>query len=334
MATNFGMSELRSKFHNWRTGRKDGVRGTEYLADVDLTAGLKSSSSLQPPNSHAEPHICSIVEDSQGAFDLSVLLENLVIPKLMADRDNPANRVSERGLAETVGTNRKRPITVDDVETFTSMTTCSEASTLLDFVDNCLATGSSVEAIYIDLLAPAARRLGEYWEKDTGDFVDVTMGLWRIQEILRELALRVPPPISSGIPQRSALFSTMPGEQHSLGTLMVAECFQRAGWDTDVLMEPTQSELTGKFANRHYDMIGLTLSNDCPSGVLSDLIHTIRSVSSNPGICVMIGGRFVNENPHIADECGADGTAADAQNAVLMANEFVAAKAASSALLA
>lgn len=329
MASNFGMSEILSKFDSWRHGRKSDVPDiSDFASEPD------SASSLKPGTPSRQPHVCTIVDNAQGALDLSVLLENLVIPKLMADRDNPANRVSERGLAETVGTDRKRPITSEDVETFTTLTTNSEASVLLDFVDNCLATGSSVEAIYIDLLAPAARRLGEYWEEDTGDFVDVTMGLWRIQEILRELALRVPPPIASGQQQRSALFSTMPGEQHSLGTLMVAECFQRAGWDTDVLMEPTQSELTGKFANRHYDVIGLTLSNDCPSGVLSDLIRTIRSVSSNSGICVMIGGRLVNDNPSLAEECGADGTASDAQAAVSLANDFVAAKANPADLLA
>jgi len=304
MATKFGISELRSKFDDWRQGLlgdKGGVQDNERASQDQYT----------------------IVDDPKKDNRLSVLIENLVIPKLMADRDNPAHRISERGLAETIGTDRQRPITDEDVATFTTLTLKSEASSLLDFVDNCLATGSSVEDIYVDLLAPAARRLGTFWEDDSQDFVDVTMGLWRIQEVLRELALRVPPPSVGSQGQRSALFANMPGEQHSLGTLMVAECFQRAGWDTDVLIEPSQSELTGKFANSHYDLVGLTLSNDCPSGALSGLIKSIRTVSSNSGICVMIGGRFVNENPGLADECGADGTASDAPSAIATANTLV-----------
>lgn len=316
MATNFGISELRMKFDDWRQGRKSEKLGT-------------------PNNIQSEPHVCQIVDDLEGAFDLSVLLENLVIPKLIAERGNPKNRLSEQGLAETIGTDRKRPITEKDVAAFTALTIDSEASTLLDFVDNCLATGSSVEAIYVELLAPSARRLGEYWEQDSEDFVDVTMGLWRIQEILRELALRVPPPpLSSQQGRRSALFSTMPGEQHSLGTLMVAECFQRAGWDTDVLVEPSQSELTAKFANRHYELAGLTLSNDHSRAALTSLIKSIKAVSSNPGICVMIGGRFVNENPEMVDLCGADGTAGDAQEAVAVADALAPVAATAPDLLA
>jgi methanogenic corrinoid protein MtbC1 len=314
MAANFGISELRSKFDDWRQGRKSGSLGV-------------------PNSEQSEPYVCQIVDDPKGAADLSLLLENLVIPKLIADRGNPQNRLSEQGLAETIGTDRKRPITPQDVEAFTALTIDAEAGTLLDFVDNCLATGSSVEAIYVDLLAPSARRLGEFWEKDSEDFVDVTMGLWRIQEILRELALRVPPPIGSAQGRRSALFSTMPGEQHSLGTLMVAECFQRAGWDTDVMIEPSQSELTAKVANRHYELAGLTLSNDCPTSALTSLITSIRTVSSNPDICIMIGGRFVIENPEVVDESGANGTAADAASAIALANRLAPARAAMPDLL-
>ncbi|MFN6934894.1 MAG: B12-binding domain-containing protein [Tsuneonella sp.] len=301
MATNFGISELRMKFDGWGFGRKKEPVGASAKTS-DLNHRL---------------------DDARDVSHLSMLIENLVIPKLIADREDAGIRLSEQGFAEIVGTDRKRPITSDDVEAFTALTLSSEADTLLDFVDNCLATGSSVEAIYIELLAPSARRLGEFWENDSGDFVEVTMALWRIQQIVRELALRVPPPVRACHGQRSALFSTMPGEQHSLGTLMIAECFQRAGWDTEVLIEPSRSELTGRAANRRYDLVGLTLTNDCPSGTIIGLIKSIRSASSNPGTCIMIGGRFVNANPHLADEVGADGYASDAAKAVLMADQLV-----------
>lgn len=313
MATNFGISQLRSKFDDWRQSRTDEDNDDEGIDEADASQSSRF------------PYLVS--NDPKEAMDLSILIENLVIPKLIAERDNQSIRLGEQAIAENVGTDRRRPITQQDVHAFTALTIDAEASKLLDFVDNCLATGSSVESVYVELLAPAARILGKNWEDDTGDFVDVTMGLWRIQEVLRELALRIPPTSSSGHGQRSALFSTMPGEQHSLGTLMVAECFQRAGWETDVLMEPSQSELTGKFADRDYDLIGLTLSNDCPTGTISGLINAIRAVSKNPKVCVMVGGRFINENPGIADECGADATAVDALSAVNLADSLVPAMA-------
>ena len=107
---------------------------------------------------------------------------------------------------------------------------------------------------------------------------------------------------------------------------MVAECFQRAGWDTDVLIEPTQSELTAKFATRHYDLIGLTVSLDCSTGALSGLVNTIKAVSSNPHVRILIGGRAIIEQPSLVDECGADATAIDARSAVELADRLVPVK--------
>ena len=286
---------------------------------------------MAPENSRAEDRERTKIPEKDGidnaGYELSLLIQNLVIPRLIADRQEPGYRLSEQNPSPQHKSGTSGTITPQDVEEFSLLSTRSDARELLDFVDKCLANGSSVDSIYVDLLAPTARRLGEYWESDERDFVDVTMGLWRIQEILRELTLRIPPPAIAGFGQRSALFSTMPGEQHSFGTLMIAECFYRAGWDADIMIEPSQSELIGKFAGRHYDLIGLTVSLDCPKATLSGLVSAIRSVSSNPATRIMMGGRVINDDPGLIEECGADATAADAPSAVILADLLVPLKA-------
>ena len=286
---------------------------------------------MAPENSRAEDRERTKIPEKDGidnaGYELSLLIQNLVIPRLIADRQEPGYRLSEQNPSPHHISGTSGTITPQDVEEFSLLSTRSDARELLDFVDKCLANGTSVDSIYVDLLAPTARRLGEYWESDERDFVDVTMGLWRIQEILRELTLRIPPPAIAGFGQRSALFSTMPGEQHSFGTLMIAECFYRAGWDADIMIEPSQSELIGKFAGRHYDLIGLTVSLDCPKATLSGLVSAIRSVSSNPATRIMMGGRVINDDPGLIEECGADATAADAPSAVILADLLVPLKA-------
>jgi len=286
---------------------------------------------MAPENGRSEEHEETKLPDKDGidnaGYDLSLLIQNLVIPRLIADRQEPGYRLDEQKQSPRYVSGTSRAITPQDVEDFSLLSTRSDARALLDFVDKCLADGSSVDSIYVDLLAPTARRLGEYWESDERDFVDVTMGLWRIQEILRELTLRIPPPAVAGFGQRSALFSTMPGEQHSFGTLMIAECFYRAGWDADIMIEPSQSELIGKFAGRHYDLIGLTVSLDCPKATLTGLVSAIRSVSSNPATRIMMGGRVINDDPGLIEQCGADATAVDAPSAVILADHLVPLKA-------
>ena len=108
---------------------------------------------------------------------------------------------------------------------------------------------------------------------------------------------------------------------------MVADCFERAGWACDVLIEPTTSELTGKIAHHRYDLVGLTVSCDCSSAALGNLVTALRAVSNNPGIRIMVGGRSINERPELLGECGADATASDAPSAVALAEYLVPAKA-------
>lgn len=310
MASVFGISSLRSRFDDWRTSFWKPTEDEERSEDPQ------------------GPHLVVVEEP----IDLSALIERLVIPRLVAEEQ-------ERTQAgQTMPASLIRPaisvIPEEDLDAFADLAIAGEAATLLDFIDRLLARGSSVEHVYIDLLAPAARRLGTMWEDDSRDFVDVTMGLWRIQEVLRELARRSPPPASRGFGPRTALFSTMPGDQHSLGALMVSECFERAGWNAEPMIEPTTSDLLGKLAGRHYDLVGLTVSSECPTATLSSLVSSIRSVSSNSGICVMVGGPQINLNPDLAVGCGADATAADAMAALELANMIVSAVAAAPSSLA
>ena len=63
-----------------------------------------------------------------------------------------------------------------------------DASTALTYVDTVSARGVPLDAIFINLLAPTARLLGELWNEDICSFVDVTIGLSRLQQVLHELS--------------------------------------------------------------------------------------------------------------------------------------------------
>lgn len=315
MATAFGLSGLRDKISDWRGSWKN----------------------IAPPSLQLVKAKPAFDDRRRGGdeVDLSCLIENLVIPKLIANRpDGTPNRSSAARpslslVAQVSGddSSLKQPAFSEaDILEFARLSLRDSPGEMLNFVDAHLAKGRSVETIYVELLAPAARKLGSDWEEDSQDFVDVTMGLWRIQEILRELSSRVPPTPRGFAHQRSALFSTLPGEQHSFGTLMIAECFERAGWHTEVLIEPTQSELNAKCAGQHFDLVGLTVSRDCPTAKLRGVVSSIKTIGHNAETRILLGGRFINEHPGLVRECGADGTASDALSAVSLADQLVPAK--------
>ena len=247
---------------------------------------------------------------------LSSLVEREIIPRLVASHARPATgRLSRVGSSE---------ISAAEVDEFAPLSLQVEADSLLDYVEVFLNRGVGIDTLLVDLLAPAARRLGEYWEDDRCDFVDVTMGLWRLQEIVHELAARLPAEHQSG-PGKRALFASMPGDQHSFGTVVIDELFCREGWMTDRMSEATTPELLERVAAEWFDLIGLTISCDYHMGALPAIITALRNVSRNPRLCVMVGGRMFADTPERAVEVGADGTAPDAKVAVRVAGELVGA---------
>lgn len=249
---------------------------------------------------------------------LSNLVEHEIIPRLIAS--HPQGRhmtlVADTGEALTIST--------QEVDAFAPLSLQVEADSLLDYVEAILRRGVDVDTVLVDLLAPAARRLGEYWEDDRCDFVDVTMGLWRLQEIVHELAARLPPEHVAG-PGNRVLFASMPGDQHSFGVVVVDELFCREGWQTDRMSEASLPDILERVASEWFDLVGLTVSCDCHMGALSALIAAIRSGSRNDRVCVMVGGRIFAENPGLAAQVGADGTAPDAKKAVQVAAQLLGA---------
>jgi len=209
-----------------------------------------------------------------------------------------------------------------EVAAFAPLAIALEAHELLAEVEGYLAQGLSAERIFIELLAPAARHLGSEWTADRIDFLDVTMGLWRLQEVLREVAARAGPGAPPSADRRS-LFSPFPGDQHSFGAAMIDECFTRAGWSSDLLTEPTRALLLARVAATDYDLVGLTVSCDCHIGQVSSLIVAVRNVSKNPNVRLLLGGRVLIEDPNLAHRSGADGTAATAVEALDLADRLL-----------
>lgn len=246
---------------------------------------------------------------------VNTIIEGEIIPRLLMAHSS--------GARQGVKAKQSRPIDPADAARFATLPLQLEAAGLLEEVDVFIADGASVETICLDLLAPSARKLGEMWESDECDFLDVTMGLWRLQEVMREIAARAPTERAYLLTPRSVLFSPMPGDNHNFGALMIEEVFARAGWRSEALVKPERRELIDRLGRQPFDMVGLTLTRDCPSSALANLIKAMRNASVNPDIVVFVGGRMINENPGLVQDVGADGTAPDALSALEIAEKLV-----------
>ena len=256
-----------------------------------------------------------LLADVNYERSLSKLIEGEIIPRLML-----AHASDSAGAAVVTG---EAAVTPRDIEALAPLALQVEADALLGHVEAILARGVPVDAVMVDLLAPTARLLGEYWEEDRCDFVDVTMGLWRLQEVIHEVAARLPADRLASAGGRRALFASMPGDQHSFGTVVIDELFRRRGWVTDRMSDAETPELIERVGSNWFDMVGLTITCDCHIAALPSIIVALRNISRNPRVCVMVGGRIFSANPGLAVQVGADGTAPDAKLALKVAMALV-----------
>jgi methanogenic corrinoid protein MtbC1 len=235
-----------------------------------------------------------------------------VIPRLVAARGSPALVVPAPVL-----------ITPAQVQELTDLVLGRGESAAVAYVEAMREGGAAAEALYLDLLAPAARRLGVMWEEDTCDFTEVTVGLWRLQSAMRELS-------PSFLDQRAGrtdgariLLVPLPGESHTFGLSMVYEFFRRASWNAWSGPVQDSAELAAMVRTQHVDVVGFSLSCDERLETVYSEIRAVRRASSNPGLAVMVGGPPFVGNPLLAAQLGADGTATDGRQAVAQAQALV-----------
>jgi methanogenic corrinoid protein MtbC1 len=246
---------------------------------------------------------------------LARVIEADIIPRLLLAHREQAGPAS-------VPADPVTEIPAGHAEQFAAATLTEEVAALLARVEALMAGGVTVETIYLELLAPAARKLGSWWDEDACDFVDVTMGLWRIQEIVHALSALIPgvAPLEGS---RRALFLPAPGEQHGLGAIIVEEFFRRAGWQTWSAPALLEDELMALAASRSFDVIGLTVSVEKHLASLPGTLAALRRASRNPAVLILVGGRVFVERPTLAAEIGADGTAADGRLALELAENLL-----------
>jgi MerR family transcriptional regulator, light-induced transcriptional regulator len=191
------------------------------------------------------------------------------------------------------------------------------------FIAELLEQGHAPDAVYLDLLAPAARRLGDMWSEDTCTFVEVSVALGRMQKILRNLSQFTDSGGTADPEAPRVLLAGVPGEQHTLGMFMVAEFFVKAGWLVEIGPPFVRFDLSRVLRDGWYDVVGFSAACDTRMPLLVREISRARRASLNRDVRVLVGGRAFADNPELFQRVGADGMAMDASLAPQAAQELM-----------
>lgn len=257
-------------------------------------------------------------------FKLKQLLRTIegeIIPRLMLTQQSSIAQPSD--VAGPANVNVASALfDTKQVEEFSRLVLQYDQVIALSYIEALRAKGASLESIYLDLLAPSARRLGEYWEEDICDFTEVTIGLCCLHQVLHQLSPGFHNQIDRQGRVRRILLVPVQGEQHIFGLLMVSEFFRRAGWDVWSNPSASSNSLIDIVRSEEFDMIGFSASSDKQIDLMSATIRSIRRKSCRQTISVLVGGRVFNEHPDLAAMVGADLTASDGRQAVLQAENL------------
>jgi MerR family transcriptional regulator, light-induced transcriptional regulator len=244
----------------------------------------------------------------QRLAHLARTIETDVIPRLVQAHRAPAANSAASSLNGWVPS-------AAELQSFVQQIISDNEEQVADTLTALRARGVSVEALYLHLFGPTARRLGEMWEDDACDFSTVTIALGRLQRLLRELSPAFGSEVDHPPNGRRALFVQPRDEQHSFGLSMVAEFFRRDGWDVIGGIGGAVADPAAIVRSEWVDVVGFSVGTDVRFAWLKETIAAVRAASRNPGLHVLVGGPPFAARPERVSEVGSDGTAQDGKDA-------------------
>jgi methanogenic corrinoid protein MtbC1 len=266
----------------------------------------------RPPLGGSEP----LLSESQiKRARLVRTIESEIVPRLVLTRR------ATRGQDMWHATENQSPDRAD-VSELVRLLMAHDVSVASAYVEAVRQRGASLEAVCLELLAPAARQFGMLWDHDECDFVQVTVGLCRLHQLLRELSPEFGATEIDRKLNRRILLAPCPGEQHTFGLSLVAQFLRRADWDVWHEFPASGAEIVDIVRQNWFAVIGLSVGTQARLDALAATIGVIRRESRNPGIGVLVGGPILVERPELARLVGADATAADGPQAVLRAEHI------------
>ncbi len=124
--------------------------------------------------------------------------------------------------------------------------------------------------------------------------------------------------------KRRALIIAAPGEDHEFGIQIVQKFMTSAGWFVITLPVGDSGKVIEAVSREWLAVVGFSISGNTHVDALREMIQSVRKHSMNPHIGVMVGGPIIKDQPELVERLGADGTAANAASAVVLAKKLLA----------
>lgn len=176
------------------------------------------------------------------------------------------------------------------------------------------------------LFEKIAIALGEKWVDDEADFLDVTIGMARLQAVLRgyvEAQIVEPPRAHETC---DVLIATMPGEEHTFAATLLELNMRLLGWNTTLFSAKTHKDFARKVEADCYDVVCLSWSTDALTDSLANLKTTIEAFDIEKRPVLIAGGAAAEREGKWLVRVGVDYICDTAIGAVDVVHEALSAK--------
>jgi hypothetical protein len=180
--------------------------------------------------------------------------------------------------------------------------TKSAFAELLSEVKRARISVAALADIYIPL---AARRMGQSWHDDQMSWMDVSIGVGRLQSLLREIGSAWVADQAGDTGHGTVLFIVPDREQHTLGPMVATGQMRRYGVSVCLRIAPSLNELRSLVAARRFDGVMISVSTRDKLDPVGKTVQFLRTVVSHP-LPIIVGGAVMATADDIMESTGAD----------------------------
>lgn len=156
--------------------------------------------------------------------------------------------------------------------------------------------------IYIPI---AARRMGEAWHEDEMSWLEVSIGVGRLQSLLREIGTAWAADQAGDAGHGTILMIIPDREQHTLGPMVAMGQMRRYGVSVCLRIAPSAEELRGLITSRAFDGVMISVATIDKLESVRKTVKFLKTLTTKR-LPVIVGGAVMYKIEDAATCTGAD----------------------------
>ncbi|HEU4886626.1 MAG TPA: cobalamin-dependent protein [Thermoanaerobaculia bacterium] len=191
----------------------------------------------------------------------------------------------------------------------------------VEIINEAVRDGLSIRDLYLQVFQPVQREIGRLWQNND---ITVAEEHYCTASTQAMMAQFYPQILATPRIGRKVVVACVGSELHEIGTRMVADFFEMAGWDGVYIGANTPTNALIELVCRERpQLVALGITMTYHLGTAGQIIERLRADDRCSNVKVIAGGYVFQQHPELWRSLGVDGSALDAAGAVALGTRLV-----------